>query len=174
MTALTAVAIDASSVVPVVVALAGGGAVAFYTARPRKDSIIADAADKAIGVVGKAIDRQAQDLVKLDGELSHARERIAVLEAELQRTTTATAEALRTSSEATAQALRVSSDATAQALRVADEQRVLFEGRIDALRMEVTKLGGDVEKINHIGKQGPRGPKGPPGDPGDPGTVRDA
>lgn len=166
MTAFTAAAIDVSSVVPVAVALAGGGAVAFYTARPRKDSIIADAADKAIAAVGKAIDRQAADIVVLDEELRKARERIAVLENDLQRTTTATAEALRTSSEATAQALRVSSEATAQALRVTDEQRILFENRIDMLRLEVVKLGGDIEQINRVGKRGPPGEKGPPGDPG--------
>lgn len=144
---------DLTALVPIAVALGSGGAVAFYTARPRKDSIIADAADKAVGVVGQAIDRQAIDIRSLSEQLRLARERIAVLEADLRRTTTETAEALRISTAATAQALRVSSDATAQALRVAEQARVVFEGRIDALRNEVTRLGGNIDKINGKGEQ---------------------
>lgn len=73
---------DIAAFVPIIVALIGGGAVAVYTARPRKESIIADAAEKAVLVVSSAIDRQAQDLAAVQEQLACARERIAVLEAE--------------------------------------------------------------------------------------------
>lgn len=67
---------DIDSLIPVIGALLGGGAIAFYTARPRKDSIIAEASEKAIAVVTTAIAR-------LEADNNRLRERIAVLEAEL-------------------------------------------------------------------------------------------
>lgn len=70
---------DLASFLPIVVALMGGGAVAIYTARPRKDSIIAEASEKAVEVVSKAIER-------LESDLASARTRIEALEAELRVT----------------------------------------------------------------------------------------
>lgn len=70
---------DLASFLPIVVALIGGGAVAIYTARPRKDSIIAEASEKAVEVVSKAIER-------LESDLAMARTRIETLEAELRVT----------------------------------------------------------------------------------------
>jgi septal ring factor EnvC (AmiA/AmiB activator) len=142
---------DLTSIIPIIVALLAGGGVAFYTARPKKDSIIADAADKAVDVVTKAIDRQendlrrqGEDLLDLVEELRKARERIAVLESNLRRTEEATAAALRVTSEATAEALRVSSAATAEALRVTAEVSTFFEARIEFFRSEILRLGGSL------------------------------
>lgn len=67
---------DVESLIPLIGALLGGGAIAFYTARPRKDSIIAEASEKAISVVKSAIAQLEEDNRKL-------RERVAALEAEL-------------------------------------------------------------------------------------------
>ena len=120
-------------VLPLLMVLAGGGWVAFYTAKPRKDSIITEASERAVNVMDKAIDR-------LDAEAIEARERIAVLEALLARN-------------------------EAEVARLT-KVNVALEARIVVLRDEVTKLGGDVEKINRKGKQGPTGRKGPTGDKG--------
>jgi hypothetical protein len=76
---------DLGIFVPIVVALLAGGAVAFYTARPKKDLLIAEAAEKAVAVVVTAIERQEGELRRLTEELQVARERIAVLEAEVAR-----------------------------------------------------------------------------------------
>jgi septal ring factor EnvC (AmiA/AmiB activator) len=142
---------DLTALIPILAALFAGGGVAFYTARPKKDSIIADAADKAVDVVTKAIDRQETDLRRqekdledLVEELRKARERIAVLESNLRRTEEATAAALRVTSEATAEALRVSSAATAEALRVTAEVSTFFEARIEFFRAEILRLGGSL------------------------------
>lgn len=70
---------DITQLLPIVIALLGGGAVAIYTARPRKDSIIAEASEKAVEVVSKAIAR-------LENDLAAARTRIEHLEAELRVT----------------------------------------------------------------------------------------
>lgn len=80
MSALTAViaGADITALAPILVALVAGGAVALYTARPQKDSIIATAANTAVDVVNKSLSRLEEDLVQ-------ARERIAVLEAQLLR-----------------------------------------------------------------------------------------
>lgn len=67
---------DVESLIPLIAALLGGGAIAFYTARPRKDSIIAEASEKAVAVVTSAIAQLEEDNKRL-------RERIAVLEHEL-------------------------------------------------------------------------------------------
>lgn len=64
---------DVTAFVPIIVALIAGGALTLYTARPRKSSIVAEAADKAVIVVGKALDRQEEELDK-------ARRRIVLLE----------------------------------------------------------------------------------------------
>jgi len=49
----------------------------------------------------------------------------------------------------------------------------LAEGsaRILILRTEVTRLGGDVDEINRVGKRGQPGEKGETGDKGEPGDV---
>lgn len=67
---------DPSVLVPIFVALLGGGAVAFYTARPRRDSIIAEASKQAVSVVTDALERMEEEMTDRD-------ERIAQLEAEL-------------------------------------------------------------------------------------------
>lgn len=54
-----------SVLVPIVVAILAGGGVAFYTARPQKDSIIASASKNAVEVVNQAIERLEADNVKL-------------------------------------------------------------------------------------------------------------
>lgn len=46
--------------------------------------------------------------------------------------------------------------------------------RVEVLRTEVTRLGGDVDKINGVGKQGPDGEKGPVGDKGAKGDKGDS
>lgn len=130
---------DLTAFVPIIVALIAGGAVAFYTARPRKNTLIAEAADKAVDVVTKAIDRQevqlqhqAESLRAQEEELRKARDRIVALEIQLRNTIELTAQA---------------------------------EQRIAALHKEVERLGGDIEGIN--GKPGPPGPPGPQGPRGD-------
>lgn len=164
---------DLAGIGPIIGALIAGGAVTFYTARPRKNTLIAEAADKAVDVVTKAIDRQeilitqqATALRVHEEELRKARDRIVALETELRTTIDTTAQALRVSSEAAAEALRVSSVAAAEAVRVANQAQRESEARITALRREVERLGGDVDRINGKGKQGPPGDKGPRGDPG--------
>lgn len=67
---------ELEALVPLAAALVAGGGVALYTARPRKDSIIAEASEKAVQVVTSAIAQLEED----NGRL---RERVAVLEAEL-------------------------------------------------------------------------------------------
>lgn len=51
-------------------------------------------------------------------------------------------------------------------LRDAHIQIARQDERIGVLRDEVRRLGGDVERINRVGKQGPPGDQGPPGEPG--------
>jgi chromosome segregation ATPase len=99
---------DLAQFIPLIIALVGGGAVAIYTARPRKDSIIAEASEKAVEVVSRAIGR-------LESDLAVARSRIEALEAEL---------------------------------RLTRETAARFEERIYLLKAEVTRLGGDVERLN--------------------------
>lgn len=146
---------DVTAFAPIVVALAAGGAVTFYTARPRKQTLIAEAADKAVDVVTKAIERQevqlkhqAEALRLQEEELRKARDRIVVLETQLRTTIESTAEALKASTEASAQALRVSAAAAAEAVRLASDTNRASEQRIAVLRQEIERLGGDVEKIN--------------------------
>lgn len=52
------------------------GAVGFYTARPKRDSIIVEASDHAVAVVQRSLGR-------LEDEMTGCYERIAVLEAEV-------------------------------------------------------------------------------------------
>lgn len=54
------------------------------------------------------------------------------------------------------------------ALREAHERIAVLEDRITVCRAEITRLGGDVDEINRVGK---RGAKGPPGDQGPPGIA---
>lgn len=163
---------------PVVATLAaaGGALGGLYFAGPRKNSLIATAAETAVDAVTKSIGRQTAELerqqaqlVDQQTQLGIARSRITALEGELDRTREATAVALRTSSAATAQALSVSQDAIAEALRVANDRAKGYEDRIDGLRAEVTRLGGQVEMINRPGTTGDPGPTGPPGPQGPPG-----
>lgn len=67
---------DASAFIPALVALLGGGSVAFYTARPKKDSIIAEASERAVAVVREALER-------MEDEVKGCNERCAQLEAQL-------------------------------------------------------------------------------------------
>lgn len=75
---------DIAALAPIIVALVTGGAVTFYTARPRKNTLIAEAADKAVDVVTKAIDRQEAQIRQQAEDLRSARERIAALETQLR------------------------------------------------------------------------------------------
>lgn len=50
-----------------------------------------------------------------------------------------------------------------------DKIKVSLGERIDALRAEVRRLGGDVDEINRVGKRGQQGDKGEVGDKGEPG-----
>jgi septal ring factor EnvC (AmiA/AmiB activator) len=122
---------DLTAYIPIIAALLTGGGVAFYTARPKKDSLIADAADKAVEVVTRAIERQEadlrrqqQDLREMQGELRMARERIAVLEANL---------------------MRVASAATTEALQSA----------LEHLRAEVVRLDGDIHRVTRPSEKRP-------------------
>lgn len=69
---------DLTVFVPILVALIGGGAVAFYTARPRKDSIIAEASKQAVDVVNTVLER-------LEEEMTDCLEQVSVLEANLAK-----------------------------------------------------------------------------------------
>jgi chromosome segregation ATPase len=149
-----------------VLTAAGGIVGGLYFARPRKDTLVAQAADTAVEAVTKSIARQTADLenqrVQLadqQAQLTTARERIAVLEAELQRTQLATTEALRASTaaveaalrastEASEAALRASKEASVEARRVAADHAAALETHIDTLRREVERLGGDVDLLN--------------------------
>lgn len=76
---------DITALAPILVALVAGGAVALYTARPQKDSIIATAASTAVDVVNKSLSRMEKERIQDREDLAQARERIAVLEAQLLR-----------------------------------------------------------------------------------------
>lgn len=67
---------DPSTLLAIVLALIGGGGVGLYTARPKKDSIIADASQTAVAVVESAMER-------LEEEVRGAHERVAMLEGQL-------------------------------------------------------------------------------------------
>lgn len=71
-----------SIVVPLLVALAAGGGVAFFTAKPQKDSIIAAASKNAVEVVNSAITRLETESKKLRVENKDLRERVTILENE--------------------------------------------------------------------------------------------
>lgn len=53
----------------------------------------------------------------------------------------------------------------------AERTRDRLGERIDDLRAEVQRLGGDVDEINRVGKRGQPGDKGPTGDKGAPGAA---
>lgn len=73
---IAATQIDIGPLLPVLIALAGGGGVAWYTARERKESIIVEASEKAMVVVSQAVKQ-------LEKDLREARDRVTTLEAQL-------------------------------------------------------------------------------------------
>lgn len=67
---------DISPLIPIIAALLGGGAVALYLARPRKDSLAVETSKNALEIVDAALERLEDDMKDRD-------ERVAQLEAEL-------------------------------------------------------------------------------------------
>lgn len=120
--------LDIASLVPIIVALIAGGAVALYTARPKKDSIIAEASERAIGVVTKAIEQ-------LEGELKEARETIAELRFEIKACKETIAMANRT-----IELMVRNSRATDSSLSTLAKGAVGSEHRIQELRDEIHRL----------------------------------
>jgi hypothetical protein len=57
-------------------------------------------------------------------------------------------------------------DRQEQDIRELRSQLAAAHERIAVLRAEVTRLGGEVDEINRVGKQGPPGERGPQGPPG--------
>lgn len=147
LTLLGWLVVAATTISPVVlgsvlVALIGSG-VAIYLARANKSNLMVNTATQVTTLVRGELDRMAQDL-------RQAHERIAVLEAQLNKTEEATSKALQLASEATAEALRVTSSATAEALQVSTTAASAAESRIAGLREEITHLR---DEIDHLRKQ---------------------
>lgn len=70
-------ALDLTPLIPVIIAIIGGGGIAWYTAKPKREGMIAEASERAVAVVKDAIER-------LEHELYESRQRMAILEEQLR------------------------------------------------------------------------------------------
>lgn len=124
--------------VSILVAVIGSG-VAIYLARANRDSLV-------VGTAKQVTEMVRVEMKRLEESLARAHQRIAILEAELNRTEEATAKALKLASEATAEALRLTSTAAEEALKVSTAAATTAEGRVRELRDEIAALRAQLDQ----------------------------